>query len=149
MSFSPALVAAWACFALHIFSKRGCRLDTATLKSCSMFSWDLYFVFSEATAEQPILQRYHVAKGRRMHTALCPMSGYSLSTPNQNSQRVWAVNLSLRVESRVESLSPAPLGYCCYVYQIGRGGVLMVGYLKNIDTLSNEIWNETLSSTSI
>jgi len=65
---------------LHSFSKRGCRLDTATLKSC--------FVFSEATAEKPISQRYDVAKGRRIHTALCPMSGYSLSTPNQKHEHV-------------------------------------------------------------
>ena len=70
-----------------------------------MFSWDLYLVFSAATAEKPASQRYDVAKGRRIPTAFCPKSGYCLSTLSQNSLRACDVNLSLNVESDVMSMN--------------------------------------------
>lgn len=66
-----------------------------------MFSWDLYLVFSAATAEKP----YDVAKGRRMHINLCPKSGYCLSTLSQNSLSVCNMNLGLKMESDVMSMN--------------------------------------------
>lgn len=64
-----------------------------------MFSLHLYFVFSEATVENPISQRQDVAKGSRTPTALCPMNGCSFSTSSLYKKK--NANVSIQCTSEV------------------------------------------------
>lgn len=86
---------------LHSFSKQGFKHDTATLCSCSMFSWDLYLVFSAATAEKPVSQMLQKEEE-------CPSpSPLRVDTASLHSARIHPVslNLSLNVESGVMSMN--------------------------------------------